>query len=47
MCKIVGVLALGVALFRSGRATDPRLASWQAELPKFASSIRRCFDSPA
>lgn len=40
--KIGAILALGVELHRSGRASDPRFASWAAVLPAYTALAVRC-----
>lgn len=35
MCKVAAIIALGYHLSRTGRATDPRFASWGAVVPLY------------
>lgn len=35
MCKVTAIIALGFHLSRTGRATDPRFASWGAVVPLY------------
>jgi aminoglycoside phosphotransferase (APT) family kinase protein len=41
LCKVTAIIALGFHLSRTGRATDPRFASWGAVVPLYLDLARR------
>jgi aminoglycoside phosphotransferase (APT) family kinase protein len=41
MCKVCAIIALGYHLYRSGRATDPRFATWGDVVPVYLELARR------
>ena len=41
MCKVTAIIALGHHLSRTGRATDPRFASWGAVVPLYLGLAQR------
>ena len=42
VAKVAAIIALGVHLYRSGRAPDPRFASWEAIVPNYVRLAQRC-----
>lgn len=41
LCKVTAIIALGYHLSRTGRATDPRFASWGAVVPLYLDLARK------
>lgn len=41
LCKVSSIIALGFHLSRTGRATDPRFASWGAVVPLYIDLAQR------
>ena len=41
LCKVSSIIALGYHLSRTGRATDPRFASWGAVVPLYVELARK------
>lgn len=41
MCKVCAIIALGYHLYRSGRATDPRFATWGDVVPVYLALAQR------
>lgn len=41
LCKVSSIIALGFHLSRTGRATDPRFASWGAVVPLYVELARK------
>ena len=41
MCKVAAIIALGFHLSRTGRATDPRFASWGAVVPLYVGLAQK------
>lgn len=46
LCKVTAIIALGFHLHRSGRATDPRFASWGAVVPLYLELARKRVEMP-
>ncbi len=42
VAKVAAIIALGVYLYTSGRAPDPRFAAWAAIVPPYVALARRC-----
>jgi aminoglycoside phosphotransferase (APT) family kinase protein len=41
LAKIAAIICLGVHLFRTGRASDPRFGRWERIVPAFLEGMRR------
>lgn len=42
IAKVAAIIALGVHLFETGRAPDPRFASWSTVVPPYVALAARC-----
>lgn len=42
VAKVAAIIALGVHLFETGRAPDPRFAAWSAVVPPYVALAGRC-----
>ena len=42
VAKVAAIIALGVHLYRTGRAPDPRFESWTAVVPPYVALAMRC-----
>lgn len=42
VAKVAAIIALGVHLYRTGRAPDPRFAAWAAVVPPYVALAVRC-----
>ena len=42
VAKVAAIIALGVHLYATGRAPDPRFASWSAVVPPYVALAARC-----
>ena len=42
VAKVAAIIALGVHLYASGRAPDPRFAAWASVVPQYVALAQRC-----
>ena len=42
VAKVAAIIALGVHLYETGRAPDPRFAAWSAVVPGYVALAARC-----